>query len=419
MPQSPMSPARPAGTPPIVPLTREENVCLTHVTGTAPMGRFLAANYWMPAIQSYRLTAGGMPLRVRLLGRTYVAFRADDGRVGLFDEHCPHRRVSLTLARNEDNALRCIYHGWKFGVDGTVLEAPTQPFEREAFCRKVPLRHYATHEAAGLVWVFLGSTPPPLPDFPFMAASGPHVATFHHTIPANWVQIMDGFHDSAHIGVLHQDFLGAVPGNADVAAAAADPAPTYEFMDRPGGVRFAAIRALADGRRYFRISEYVAPFYNFIAYKQGYCEISVPADDETTDKYLVQWNLDDPVSVAATTLDDPFDWPPVPAAGPGEYWGQDRAAMARGAFSGFDLHGADIAVVQSQGVISDREEEFLSDGDVAVQRIRRLLIDAARSFASGIAPPIAWHAAGAYSQVWVGDLLLGPGHDWRTETLAR
>src|SRR5437868_925448 len=108
-------------------MSPEDNELLTRVENGAPMGRLLRENYWFPAVIDERLTPDGRPVGFRILGENFVAFRSTDGRVGVFDEHCPHRRASLLLARNEDNALRCLYHGWKFGVDGTVLEVPTEP----------------------------------------------------------------------------------------------------------------------------------------------------------------------------------------------------------------------------------------------------------------------------------------------------
>jgi phthalate 4,5-dioxygenase oxygenase subunit len=394
-------------------MSREDNEILTRVSGDAPMGRLLRENFWFPAIHSYRLVADGAPLRIRLLGENYVAFRATDGRVGLFAEACPHRRVSLTLARNEDNALRCIFHGWKFGVDGTVLEVPTQRVDPQAFCKKVPLRHYQTREAAGLVWVFLGREPVRFPDFEFMKATGEQVAVTYQKCNYNWVQSLDGLADSAHIGVMHQDFLKAVPGNSDVAAAAADLAPTYEFQDQAAGFRFAAVRELSAGRRYVRVSEYVAPWYTFIAYKQGYVMVSVPIDDHTCGQYLIQYNLNAPVSVEATPLEDPANWPPYAAGGADAYWGQNREAMARGAYSGFSIHTADFAVAESEGSITDRSAEFLHDADRALIKLRRLLIDAAKEFTTGRLPSIARHDRDAYAKAWVGDLTLQAGENWR------
>src|ERR1700743_2479014 len=103
-------------------ISQQENDLLTLVEGDAPMGQMMRQNHWIPALRAARLEADGPPVRVRLFGEDYVAFRATDGRVGFFDERCPHRGVSLTLARNEHCALRCIFHGMKFDVSGTVLE---------------------------------------------------------------------------------------------------------------------------------------------------------------------------------------------------------------------------------------------------------------------------------------------------------
>src|SRR5690606_29359487 len=99
----------------------------------------LMRQYWIPAIRSARIVPDGKPERVRLLGEDFVAFRATDGRAGIIDEACPHRRASMALGRNEENGLRCIFHGWKVDVEGKLVDAPTEPAERrELFCKHAP-----------------------------------------------------------------------------------------------------------------------------------------------------------------------------------------------------------------------------------------------------------------------------------------
>ena len=107
---------------------------LTEVEGDAPMGVLMRERHWIPCALSETLVADGPPKLVRLLGKRYVAFRATDGRVGFLDEACPHRGVSLALARNEDCGLRCIFHGWKIDVSGRVAEVPSEG-ERSASLR--------------------------------------------------------------------------------------------------------------------------------------------------------------------------------------------------------------------------------------------------------------------------------------------
>lgn len=397
---------------PVFALTSAENDVLTQVENDAPMGIFVRENFWLPCKLSSEVKAGGRPVRVKLLGERYVLFRAHDGRLGCFDEDCPHRLVSLALARNEDNALTCIFHGWKFGVDGRVLDVPTQPHDPEAFCRKVPLHHYPLREAGGLVWVFLGSVPPRFPDFEFARLPPTQLAATAQLLRFNWVQALDALHDSAHIGILHQDFLTAVPGNPAVAAATLDNAPLYEFSDRPAGYRFAAIRRTAEGRRYCRISEFVAPFFTFIAYKQGYVLIYVPVDDETTQQFLVQFNPDGDVLPECSPVDDPADWPAYLQEGAERLWGQDRAAMARGAYSGFGLHAADFAMGEAQGRRTQRHREFLHDGDACLIHMRRFLLDCVSQHQRGAIPSAAQHLEGAYDLILVGDRMVGPDEAW-------
>lgn len=397
---------------PISTLTRRQNDLITQVAAGAPMGAFLRANFWLPCKLTSELEAGGRPVRAMLLGERYVLFRAHDGRVGCFDEDCPHRLVSLALARNEDNALTCIFHGWKFGVDGTVLDVPTQPGDRQAFCRTVPLRHYPVREAGGLAWVFLGEVAPRFPDFEFADLPPAQVSATSQILRYNWVQALDALHDSGHIGILHGDFIRAVPGNSDVAAAASDNAPLYEVADRPAGYRFAAIRRLADGRRYCRTTEFVAPFFTFIAYRQGYVLIYVPIDDLTTQQFLVQFNPDGPVEPECSPTDDPADWPHYLDSGPELLWGQDRKAMARGAYSGFGLHAADFAIGEAQGRRTERHREFLHDGDACLVHLRRFLLHCVTEHLGGRTAAAARHGDGAYRPVRVGDRTIASGEAW-------
>ena len=107
-------------------MTREENELLCRVTGDARMGQ-LMRRHWMPACLAEELAEpDGAPVRILLLGEELVAFRDTNGRIGVLDEHCPHRRASLVLGRNEECGLRCLYHGWKVDVDGNILEMASE-----------------------------------------------------------------------------------------------------------------------------------------------------------------------------------------------------------------------------------------------------------------------------------------------------
>ena len=93
------------------------NERLTHVGPGTPMGS-LMREYWIPACMSSELESDAPPLRLMLLGEKLIGFRDSAGRVGILDHRCPHRCASLFYGRNENEGLRCIYHGWKYDVEG-------------------------------------------------------------------------------------------------------------------------------------------------------------------------------------------------------------------------------------------------------------------------------------------------------------
>src|ERR671936_1589277 len=146
-------------------LSRTENELLTRVGPGTPMGNLLRC-FWQPfALASEVPAPDSDPVRVRLLGEDLIAFRDTNGKVGLIQHNCPHRGASLFFGRNEEQGLRCVYHGWKFAADGTCVDMPNEPAESD-FKHKVKAVAYPCVERNGLIWTYMGSrqTPPPLPD---------------------------------------------------------------------------------------------------------------------------------------------------------------------------------------------------------------------------------------------------------------
>ena len=143
-------------------LTHEENDLLCRVEGDAPMGQ-LMRRHWVPAALSEQVSEpDGAPVRLRLFGEDLVAFRDTDGRLGVLGEHCPHRKASLALGRNEECGLRCLYHGWKFDVEGNVLEMASEPAESR-FAEKVKHKAYPTRgmraASSGFIWAQASTSP--------------------------------------------------------------------------------------------------------------------------------------------------------------------------------------------------------------------------------------------------------------------
>src|SRR5438105_6631516 len=155
-------------------LSKEDNEWLCRVGPGTPMGT-LMRQYWIPGQLSSELAEpDSPPTRLRLLGEDLIAFRVSSGTVGVVANNCPHRGASLFFGRNEENGLRCVYHGWKFAADGTCVDMPNEPAESD-FKQKVKATAYRTQERGGVVWAYLGprqDNPPPLPDIEANSVEG-------------------------------------------------------------------------------------------------------------------------------------------------------------------------------------------------------------------------------------------------------
>ena len=143
-------------------LSREDNERVTRVGPGTPLGKLMRA-YWIPALLASEIEErDGPPVRVRLLGEDLVAYRDTSGRVGLLEELCAHRLVSLFLGRNEENGIRCVYHGWKYDVTGQCVDMPTE-VEDSPYKSKIRLQAYPTIETGGIIWAYMGEGTPPEP----------------------------------------------------------------------------------------------------------------------------------------------------------------------------------------------------------------------------------------------------------------
>ena len=379
-------------------LTHEENDLLCRVEGDAPMGQ-LMRRHWIPVCLSEEVAEpDGRPVRLRILGDELVAFRDTDGKLGLLDGYCPHRRALLALGRNEDCGLRCLYHGWKFDVNGNAMELASEPPE-STLKEKVKHKAYPTREAGGFVWAYLGPAAE-MPEFdapPFAADPSAQVSILRIKIPCNWAQIQEGQIDSAHSSSLHHsDMKPARVGGAEADdkswyRPSTDKSPKLQIERTPYGFHYAAIRRPiknAASHDYIRVTEFIAPFVSLIPPNNLYkvASVIVPADDETSWFHFIAWG--DPSSCIKTAewrrfcaaepgVDLNPDWSPVRCLE--NNFLQDRQAMKDGNMTGIrGIPNQDIAMWVGMGPIVDRSNDILGASDLAIVEFRRLMLDAAK-----------------------------------------
>jgi phthalate 4,5-dioxygenase oxygenase subunit len=417
-------------------LSPNENELLTQVGPHTPVGD-LIRQYWIPALMSSELpTPDGSPLRVRLLGENLIAFRTTSGNVGLLAHGCPHRGASLFFGRNEAEGLRCVYHGWKFDVGGRCVDMPSEPPDSD-FKHKVRARAYPCHERNGIVWAYMGprEAPPPLPDLEPNLLPDVQVEMWTALRECNWVQALEGDIDTAHLALLH---LGSVspdqvtPGTFDYYAVY-DRAPRYKVVDTDYGTMYGAYRPAQEDTYYWRIAQFLFPFYTLIPTgvlgEQILVRAWVPVDDHHT----MFWGIAVPhTRTRSDGRRSSTDAQPFPGtAGRPEFlpntadwlgrwrlkanasndYGLDREVQRTQSYTGIDgIHLQDQAITESMRPIVDRTQEHLGTSDAMIIRTRRRLIRAAIDLRAGMTPP-AVDAPELYRQR-SGGVILPRSVDW-------
>jgi len=402
----------------------------------------LMRRYWVPACLSSDLEAGGDPRRIRLLGENLVAFRDKRGTAGLMDENCPHRGASLALARSEECGLRCLYHGWLISPEGRVLEAPPEP-EDLRFNEKIRAHAYPVDEAGGILWTFMGAAglQPPHPDFEFMTLPQDHVLVMRAAVRCNWAQVLEGILDSSHSNYLHSDILrpaqrteSKLDADLNITRPSNDGKPKLEVKNTSYGFRYAAIRKPLvdpDTRKYVRTTLWIAPFWGMVPSASGWGNVQamVPIDDEHTMFFHFKYCLEGAISSEDRLRHESWagmrlgiDIDPVTLQARqtrDNNWLQDRAAMQRGeSWSGIDgVAVEDFAVQESMGAVYDRTKEHLGSSDVAVIRMRRLMLESAKSLEEHGTPPIGLRTPINYRQLKAQEAIITIDEPWELAIL--
>ena len=170
----------------------------TTLPGT-PGGIFMR-QFWHAVCRSEDLPAG-QARPIRIMSEDYALYRGTSGKAQVIDYRCPHRHAPMHLGWVEDDAIRCVYHGWKYDCSGQCIE---QPAEEAAFARKVRIGTYPTQEYLGLIFAYFGDgKPPPFPHFPHRTTPG-LIQTWNVAhVPCNYLQSFENSMDEVHVAFTH------------------------------------------------------------------------------------------------------------------------------------------------------------------------------------------------------------------------
>jgi phthalate 4,5-dioxygenase len=389
-------------------LSQAENELLCRTGPGTPMGE-LFRRFWLPALLPSELPApDSEPIRFRILSEDLIAFRDTNGKVGFLDQHCPHRGASLFFGRNEECGLRCVYHGWKFDVDGNCVDMPNEPAESD-FKHKVKATAYPAAEYAGLIWIYMGppDKKPPLPLYQWCARPDADQTTGSKWMQeSNYAQALEGNIDSSHVGFLHKTFdhptfrAGGSLQNTQQRTVTRE----TDF-----GFVYGARRHMPDGQYYWRVTTYAMPTFTQIASQSrgGSGIFLIPRDDvshwwitvnpprlpdepERVDSSIAGLLNGSAIADPATLGLIPGTWRRV--RNKDNDYMLDRHMQRTHNYTGLPGNRAqDQAVTESMGEIVNRPNEHLGAADTAIIVMRRLLMRMARAVEAGVEPELVMH----------------------------
>lgn len=411
-------------------LSKEDNELVSRIGPGTTMGEFFR-RFWLPAMLPDELAEPDCPpVRVRLLSEDLVAFRDSKGQIGVLGEHCAHRGASLYFGRNEDQGLRCVYHGWKYDVEGHCVDMPNEPagrwthsgsrdsiesstsetqaeVRRKPFHQRIRLKAYPAREWGGLIWIYMGPLDrvPELPQFEWARLPAEHRRVAKWVQDVNYLQCLEGEIDTSHLSFLHSSLdprSGPPNRTTRPDLIAADPSPKLIVKNTDYGFLYGSRRNIGSGQYYWRVTQWLMPTFSLIPSAQWPSggRVWVPVDDEHTWAFTYSFRPDRPF----TEGEKAGFWSGrafPPELIPGTFRPKrnrdndyliDREEQRTVSFTGiYGVNNQDRAMIDSMGPIVDRTAEHLGAADTAIIVARRRLLEAARALEKGSEPFAASH----------------------------
>jgi phthalate 4,5-dioxygenase oxygenase subunit len=381
-------------------LSKDQNDQLTQ-TGPGTLMGDLFRRYWVPALHDWELPEPDCaPVRVKLLGEKLVAFKDSQGRIGMIDEFCAHRGVSLWFGRNEEGGVRCPYHGWKYDVDGKCMELPSEP-ESSGMRERIALKSYPTLEQGGVIWVYMGppelKPAPPALEWTLVKSKQRFVSKRFQE--CNYLQAMEGGIDSSHVSFLHSMELNRDPlfkGSRGNEHNLNDRMPHFDVVDFEGGLFIGARRNAGEGKYYWRITPWIMPWYSLIPPRAGHpigAHAWVPIDDENCWSWSINYHptrdltesevkaMENGAGIHVKYIPGTF----IPVQNKHNDYMIDRAGQKSGhTYSGVEgIAMQDASLQESMGAIQDRTKENLCLTDKGIASARARLLRAAKANRDG------------------------------------
>ena len=157
-------------------------------------------------------------------GESILLVRGRDGELRAFYNVCRHRgsRLCDASAGRLKGAIKCPYHAWSYGLDGSLIGTPNvRPDEVDR--ATLGLKPVAVRAWEGFLFVNLSEDPPPL-EQAFGAADEPPLAFARFApgklrvgrrtvvdVRANWKVLIENYHECLHCPTVHPELVQLLP----------------------------------------------------------------------------------------------------------------------------------------------------------------------------------------------------------------
>jgi Rieske 2Fe-2S family protein len=252
--------------------------------------RQMFENMWMCVVRAGDLSEPGQFKTVRVGRENVLVVPGRDGVLGAFLNICRHRGALLCIepeGRVRRN-LRCPYHSWTYGLDGTLIAAPNVGSHAGIERHRYGLIAVALREWLGYGWVCLADDPPSFEDQVIGAVAhrlgDPHAIDNYridtlqvghrvvYEVAANWKLIVENFMECYHCATIHPELTRLIPEFARGQAAqcsvgrGAQFGPVVAGFTVDGSAGFATLPGIGSwqDRRYFAITVRPTVFINLV-----------------------------------------------------------------------------------------------------------------------------------------------------------
>ncbi len=178
---------------------------------------------WVMVGREHDLSDPGDRIVVDVAGESIVAVRSDDGELHGFFNVCRHRGAQLVdpsgpACGSFGAVIRCPYHAWTYGFDGTLRRAPFLSAEQTP---SVALHRVGVDTWGGFLFVHLtpdeaaplatqlGPMTERVARYPLADLRRGH--TFTYDVATNWKVIAENYNECYHCGPVHPGLCDLVP----------------------------------------------------------------------------------------------------------------------------------------------------------------------------------------------------------------